>query len=77
MDVDQLIAEYDDGTGKFDAAAVKAIVQRALAAESLAKLEELSSACERLEGMALQAATTAAKQVRTSPSEEGSQFLLD
>lgn len=62
--MDQLIAEFDDGSGKFDAAAVKAIVQRALAADALlAKLDELSSACERLEGMAVQAATNAAKQV--------------
>ena len=64
MDVDQLIAEFDDGTGKFDAVAVKAIVQRALAADTaLAKLDELCSACERLEGMAVQAATNTAKEV--------------
>jgi pantothenate kinase len=65
MDVDGLIAEFDDGSGKFDVVAVKAIVQRALAADAvLAKLDALGSACERLEGMAVQAATNAAKQVR-------------
>ena len=64
MDVNELIAEFDDGSGKFDTAAVKAIVQKALAADAvLAKLDEVSSACERLEGMAVQAATNAAKQV--------------
>ena len=65
-DIDALIAEHDTGSGTFDAATVKTIVEKALSGHAqLAKLEELSSACARLEGMAMQAATNAAKQVRS------------
>lgn len=69
MDLDKIIAENDDGSGKFDAATVKKIVTAALSATELAKLGELLDTATRLEGMAMQAATNSSKQVcSTYPS---------